>query len=80
MILKRNLSRAATLLVFAGIALCGMGCGGLGASGSVSPASFFLPGLMHNDTQKPKPEDTVEQGIDQTTSPQVAAYSADLVQ
>ena len=72
--------RAATLTVFAGFALCGMGCGGLGASGSVSPATFFLPGLIHNDTQKPKPEDTVEQGIDQPSSPQVAAHSPDLVQ
>jgi len=57
-----------------------MGCGGLGASGSVSPASFFPPGLMYNNTQKPDPEDTVEQGIDQKSSPQVAAYSPGLTQ
>jgi hypothetical protein len=26
------------------------GCGGLNAGASVSPASFFLPGLLRNDT------------------------------
>ena len=28
------------------LALCSTGCGGINASQSVSPASFFLPGLM----------------------------------
>jgi hypothetical protein len=28
------------------VALLGAGCGGINASQSVSPASFFLPGLM----------------------------------
>ena len=28
------------------LALCSAGCGGISASKSVSPASFFLPGLM----------------------------------
>ncbi len=28
------------------LALCGAGCGGISASKSFSPASFFLPGLM----------------------------------
>jgi len=28
------------------LALCGAGCGGINASQGVSPASFFLPGLM----------------------------------
>ena len=26
------------------------GCGGIAASGTVSPATFFLPGLLRNDT------------------------------
>ena len=30
-------------------ALFGAGCGGINASQSVSPASFFLPGLLKND-------------------------------
>ena len=34
------------LLALAG---AGAGCGGISASKSVSPASFFLPGLMRND-------------------------------
>ena len=28
------------------VALLGAGCGGINASQSVSPASFFLPGLL----------------------------------
>jgi len=28
--------------------LLGTGCGGINANGSISPASFFLPGLMQN--------------------------------
>lgn len=31
------------------LALGSAGCGGIHASKSVSPASFFLPGLMKND-------------------------------
>jgi hypothetical protein len=37
------------LAVPAVLALLGAGCGGINASQSVSPASFFLPGLMKND-------------------------------
>ena len=72
---KWNLFRKAAALVMASVALLGIGCGGIGASGSISPASFLLPGLGHNDSQK-APADEVEQ----PTSPQVAAYSSDLVQ
>ncbi|MGA2853421.1 MAG: hypothetical protein ABSE90_04750 [Verrucomicrobiota bacterium] len=32
------------------LALLGAGCSGINASESISPASFFLPGLMRNDT------------------------------
>jgi hypothetical protein len=31
------------------LALCSTGCGGINASQSVSPASFFLPGLLKAD-------------------------------
>jgi hypothetical protein len=31
------------------LALGGTGCGGINASQSVSPASFFLPGLLKAD-------------------------------
>jgi hypothetical protein len=37
------------LAIPAAFMLLGAGCGGLNAGGSVSPASFFLPGLMKND-------------------------------
>jgi hypothetical protein len=32
------------------------GCGGFNASHSVSPASFFLPGLMKNEVPTKAPE------------------------
>ena len=76
---KWNLFRKAAPLLVAGAALLGVGCGGVGASGSISPASFLLPGLGHNESQKPLPVDAVQQPASQT-SPQVAAFSSDLVQ
>jgi len=36
-------------------ALMGAGCSGINASGSVSPASFLLPGLMQNEPSPPPP-------------------------
>jgi hypothetical protein len=37
------------LAVPAALALLGAGCGGVNASQSVSPASFFLPGILRAD-------------------------------
>ncbi len=34
----------------AALPLAVAGCGGINASHTVSPASFFLPGLIKNDT------------------------------
>ena len=73
---KWNVFRKAAVLLMASVALLGIGCGGIGASGSISPASFLLPGLGHNDSQKVPPADEIAQ----PTGPQVAAYSSDLVQ
>ena len=73
---KWNVFRKAAAPLMASVALLGIGCGGIGASGSISPASFLLPGLGHNDSQKARPADQIAQ----PTSPQVAAYSSDLVQ
>lgn len=39
------------------LALLTSGCGGLSASPSVSPGSFFLPGLLKNEA--PKKQDPV---------------------
>jgi hypothetical protein len=36
------------MAMLAVVALLGVGCGGINASQSVSPASFFLPGLIKN--------------------------------
>ena len=33
------------------------GCGGVNASGSVSPASFFLPGIIEHTPERPAPAD-----------------------
>jgi hypothetical protein len=38
--------------MLATLALPVAGCGGISASQSVSPASFFLPGLLKADPQK----------------------------
>lgn len=43
------------------------GCGGVSASHSVSPATFFLPGLMKVEPPKPAP------AAGQPASPEVAA-------
>jgi hypothetical protein len=45
-----RLTLAATLLSLAGI-----GCSGINASQSVSPATFLLPGIMKNDAPAPAP-------------------------
>jgi hypothetical protein len=36
--------------------LCLAGCGGFSASKSISPASFFLPGLLQADPQPTIPD------------------------
>jgi hypothetical protein len=43
------------------------GCGGLTASKSISPASFFLPGILKADPQPVSPDSTlpaVDPGIE----------------
>ncbi|MBI2928452.1 MAG: hypothetical protein HYY24_22515 [Verrucomicrobia bacterium] len=42
----------ATLLAFSAF---GAGCSGINTSGSVSPATFFLPGLGFGQTQPAEP-------------------------
>jgi hypothetical protein len=51
-----KLSRLATVLTM-GLLLAG--CGGINASKSVSPASFFLPGLMKVEPKESRPDTTV---------------------
>ncbi len=40
-------------LLLAVLAGAGAGCSGVNASGSASPASFFLPGLLKADPPRP---------------------------
>jgi len=53
---KRNRLYAMGLLM-AAVGLVGTGCGGVQGSHGVSPASFFLPGLIHHEVQEPRPDD-----------------------
>ena len=46
--------QAASLLA---VLALGAGCGGIRGSGSVSPASFFIPGLLKYDA--PAPQDSI---------------------
>jgi hypothetical protein len=43
------------LAILLAAALLGAGCGGVNGSYGVSPASFFLPGLMQNAPTGPSP-------------------------
>ncbi len=53
---KRSHRRVlAALLAVVGMACTG--CGGVQGSHSVSPASFFLPGLIHHEVSEPRPDD-----------------------
>jgi hypothetical protein len=45
---KRNCISVSLAILAAGACLC-TGCGGISATKSFSPASFFLPGLMRAD-------------------------------
>jgi len=51
----KKIARAAGLLALAAATGLGAGCGGIGASGSVSPATFLLPGLGHVPPPSPAP-------------------------
>jgi hypothetical protein len=45
-------------VVLATLAITSAGCGGINTGTTVSPASFFLPGLLRNDTQTNAPAAT----------------------
>ncbi|HTV61919.1 MAG TPA: hypothetical protein VMH30_05040 [Verrucomicrobiae bacterium] len=48
--MKLNWNLLLLSAMFAALIFFGAGCGGLNSGASVSPASFFLPGLLRNDT------------------------------
>jgi hypothetical protein len=50
---RRKIMRVGLL---AALLVTGAGCGGFNGSHSVSPASFFLPGLLKADPPPPPPE------------------------
>lgn len=50
--------RLATAAACLAVAVVSTGCGGVNATGSVSPATFFLPGLMKVAPAKPAPGTT----------------------
>jgi hypothetical protein len=45
-------------VMLAVLAVLGTGCGGINTGTTVSPASFFLPGLLRNDTTTNAPAST----------------------
>jgi hypothetical protein len=52
----RQLWKKLQLGVIAGLTFLATGCGGLRASYSVSPLTFFLPGLVKAEPKSAKPE------------------------
>jgi hypothetical protein len=49
------------LAILPGFALLlGAGCSGINATGSVSPATFLLPGIMQADPPRTRPPQTPE--------------------
>ena len=56
---KLNLKSARMILAPVAVLLLCAGCGGVNASRSVSPASFFIPGLLKAEPKPPTPDDSV---------------------
>lgn len=54
--------------MLAGAGLICAGCGGVQGSHSVSPASFFLPGLIHHEVTEPRPDDAAPVPVDPPTT------------
>jgi hypothetical protein len=52
----KSTQKAFGLAIIAAVAVLGTGCGGFQGSHSISPASFFLPGLLQNKSQVEKVE------------------------
>ncbi len=69
---KRDVLWAGGMLMLLAVAALGSGCGGLGASGSVSPATFLLPGLGQAEPQHSSP--AVGEALKR--SPEIAAYTS----
>lgn len=59
-------------VILAGTALMGTGCGGVQGSHSVSPASFFLPGLIHHEVRDPRPDDAAPMPVESSVTADAA--------
>jgi hypothetical protein len=71
----RRVKLTRTVLLAASVSalmLCGVGCGGIQASKSISPLDFFLPGLLHNP---PPQQDGMVVKTLQTNNPPSVAQS-----
>ena len=68
MTLDRLIGHVALLAL---VAIVTAGCGGFAASKSVSPASFFLPGLLQNSPSGTSPLDPMTNSSPATTLAQV---------
>ena len=58
--------------VLAGAGIVSTGCGGVQGSHSVSPASFFLPGLIQHEVTVPRPDDAAPLPVDVPAAPTTA--------
>lgn len=56
---KSKIARGAAVLA---LLVLGAGCSGINTTGSVSPASFFLPGLLKADPPPAHPEQALPAG------------------
>lgn len=77
--LKRNVVRTLGLLVLASVALLGSGCGGIGAGGSVSPATFLLPGIGQTEPEHSSPAASEQSAMTFQKKPQIAADGGEAV-
>jgi hypothetical protein len=73
----KNVWRATSLFAVAVFAAFATGCGGIGASGSVSPATFLLPGLGHTVPAKNRAPNSIK-AVEGMTTPVMIASSASL--
>jgi hypothetical protein len=60
------------MLLLVSVGTIGTGCGGVAANGSVSPATFLLPGIGQTD---PQPSPAAADGFQTGKSPEIAAYA-----
>jgi hypothetical protein len=75
-----NSKRNVLLVLILAVAAIGTGCSGVNAGGSVSPATFLLPGLGHHSPKPPAAEVPSQEAPSLEDSPALSVYAASVVQ